>query len=194
MDSFSFAVAVVVLLLIGFVIFAIVSSQANAERQSAILASLPDFTPSVSHFTAFHGAGIALDVSRSKFMVSGGGRAPRVYGFDDLVAVEVTHNGASITKTNRGSQVLGAAAGGILLGPVGLLVGGLSGSKRQEELIKKVSLKLFTKDLISPVEEIVFFDGGSVGMSAERAKIFVEPLDQWHGRFQTILQMKEASV
>lgn len=90
--------------------------------------------------------------------------------------------------------MLGAAAGGILLGPAGLLLGGLSGSKRQEELLKKVSLKVFTNDLISPVEEIVFFDGGPNGMPADRAKMFLDNLDQWHGRFQTILHMRNSQA
>jgi hypothetical protein len=59
-------------------------------------------------------------------------------------------------KTNRGGQAVGAAVGAALLGPAGLLLGGLTGSKQNIEQVDKLSLKIYTNDLINPVHEIVF--------------------------------------
>ncbi len=49
--------------------------------------------------------------------------------WSDLNSVEIEKNGQSVQQTNRGSQVMGAAVGAVLLGPLGLLVGGVTGSK-----------------------------------------------------------------
>lgn len=75
-----------------------------------------------------------------------------------------------------------------MLGPVGLLLAGVSGSKRIERKITRLSLKIFTDDLVSPVTEILFFDsptGSNPGSLA--VSVAAHLLDEWHGRFQTIL-------
>ena len=78
------------------------------------------------------------------------------------MAVEVCKNGTSLIKTNRGSQVAGAAIGAILLGPMGLLVGAVTGSKRKSEKINRLSLKIYVSDVLNPVREIVFYEGNPI--------------------------------
>ena len=75
----------------------------------------------------------------------------------DIAAVEIEKNGQSIVQTNRGAQVMGAAVGAVLLGPVGLLVGSLSGSKRQRERVNELSLKILVDYRQAPVHRITFF-------------------------------------
>jgi hypothetical protein len=134
------------------------------------------------------GPAIALDPESNQFAIAKRGTPPEVYAFDQLIAVEALKNGGSVHKTNRGSQVAGAAVGGILLGPVGLLLGGVTGSKRVEQKITRLSLKIFTDDLVSPVTEILFFDSPSGSQPGSFAvSIAARQLDEWHGRFQTIL-------
>lgn len=81
-----------------------------------------------------------------------------------LLSSEVTENGISIYKTNRGSQIGGAVIGGALVGGVGAIIGGLSGSTRQEERCKYLLLKLIFNDFRNPKYEIYFlqcpFDDG----------------------------------
>lgn len=115
---------------------------------------------------------------------------PIVYPFNDLIAVEIVKNDMSITKTNRGSQAAGAAIGGALLGPAGLLLGGLSGSKRHESKITNLSLKLYTNDLDLPVHQIYFFDGGTNGVDASSIEAIVSVMDQWYGRLRAIIENK----
>lgn len=111
---------------------------------------------------------------------------PVVYPFDDLIAVEVIKDDISITKTNRGSQAAGAAIGGVLLGPAGLLLGGLSGSKRNENKITKLSLKLYTNNLAFPVQEILFWDSGNNGVDPNALNPVINEMDQWYGRLRAI--------
>ena len=59
------------------------------------------------------------------------------YKFAQIAQVELISNEAVITSTNRGSQLLGAAVGGVAFGGLGAVVGGLSGSSRSSEMGSK---------------------------------------------------------
>jgi hypothetical protein len=169
------------------ILFTVLSAQSGAKKKAA-LASIPDFTAAVSFGGAYFGPGIALDPESNQFAIAKRGKPPEVYAFNQLIAVEALKNGGSIQKTNRGSQVAGAAVGGLLLGPVGLLLGGVTGSKWVEQKITRLSLKIFTDDLVSPVTEILFFDSPSGSQPGSFAvSVAARQLDEWHGRFQTIL-------
>ena len=80
------------------------------------------------------------------------------YEFSKLTAVEMVENGATVTHTNRGSQLLGAAVGGAVFGGLGAVVGGLSGSSRSQSRIKSLYLKLTIDDPVLPVWLICFFN------------------------------------
>lgn len=169
------------------ILFTILSAQSGAKKKAA-LATIPGFNAAVSFGGAYFGPGIALDPESNQFAIAKRGKPPEVYAFHQLIAVEALKNGGSIHKTNRGSQVAGAAVGGLLLGPVGLLLGGVTGSKRVEQKITRLSLKIFTDDLVSPVTEILFFDAPSGSQPGSFAvSVAARQLDEWHGRFQTIL-------
>lgn len=170
----------------------------RASRRKAMerqIASLPAFQPAIRFDQPDEKLVLLLDPASSQFAVTTTSEQPRLYGFDQLVAVDVERDGLSLQKTNRGSQMLGAAVGGALLGPVGLLLGGLTGSKRQDERVKRLSLKLFTSDLHTPVTEVVFFDSVS-GEKSDNAvvKQAARLLDEWHGRFRAILQGNERAL
>ena len=71
-------------------------------------------------------------------------------------AVEVRKDGATLTRTNRGSQLAGAALGGLALGGVGAIIGGLSGSSTSTERLKKLSLAFLIGDREKAVHEVPF--------------------------------------
>ncbi|MBB5715836.1 SHOCT domain-containing protein [Sphingomonas aerophila] len=105
--------------------------------------------------------------------------------WSDISAVEVEKNGQSIIQTNRGSQVMGAAVGAVLLGPLGLLMGGMSGSKRQRERINELSLKVLIDDRAAPVHRITFFRMAGDGVDAQSSTLKV-PASQME-QFQALL-------
>lgn len=121
---------------------------------------------------------------------------PDIHFFDskDIISIEVSETTDSetrtITKTNRGSQVLGAAVGGILLGGAGLIVGGVTGSKRSKAktttYVNKVELKLMVNDMQNPVNSITLY----VGKTEENGLVhqdIMKKADLWNGIFKAII-------
>lgn len=179
-----------VLIVIGFFLIGNLMAKADSNASAAQKSSfeaIPDFLPDYIYLGGSKGSAIAVDSSRSRLAIMRAGNLPSVIDFDDLVGVEVLRNGTSITKTNRGSQVASAAVGALLLGPIGLLVGGVTGTKRQEEKIKRLSLKINTNDLKNPIHEIVFFDGPESKIDGFVVKPAIARLEEWEGRFKAII-------
>jgi hypothetical protein len=180
-------VVVVILVIVGLVQFS--KKQKRMEQQ---IAAVPDFRPAVRYTQPDFATTVLLDPQSAQFAVARMDTGVALYGFDQLVAVDVERDGSAIQKTNRGSQIAGAAVGGVLLGPVGLLLGGLSGSKRSEEAVKRLALKLYTNDLHAPMTEIIFFQSGSgVKANALPVREAARQLDEWYGRFQTVLRAQQ---
>lgn len=181
---------VVVGLVLGALFFLLAGAQGRADQASAKrgLAAVPGYEPCVVQSTGYNKPSISLDAVGERFAIAAPGEQPKVFRFNQLVAVEIEKNGQSITRTNRGDQAAGAAAGAILLGPAGLLLGGLSGSKRHEEMIKRVTLKIYTNDLLAPITTIHFLDSWS-GFKADSfiVRTAANSADEWHGRFRAIL-------
>lgn len=168
------------------------SQNREMERQ---IESLPAFSPALRFVQPDMALGLFLDPESCQFAIVRPKQSPRLYGFDQLVAVDVERDGTSLQMTNRGSQMMGAAVGGVLLGGLGLLIGGLTGTKRNEERVKRLSLKLFTSDLHTPVTEVVFFDmPQGVKPDSDLIKLSAQHLDEWYGRFRTILQWKQQAA
>lgn len=83
-------------------------------------------------------------------------RVFHTYKYADVCSVEVLKDGTSISTTNRGSQLAGAAIGELAFGPVGMLIGGLSGSRTTREMISNVSLKVVVDCKDQPVYRVTF--------------------------------------
>jgi hypothetical protein len=92
----------------------------------------------------------------ARAIVLGTTRSHKQYPWQSIASVDVVRDGSSITSTNRGSQLMGAAVGEVLLGPLGLLIGGVSGSKRTVQRISQIGLKIIVDDRVKPIYTIDF--------------------------------------
>lgn len=94
-----------------------------------------------------------------------------------ISSVEIERNGETITTTNRGPQLFGAAVGAALLGPAGLLLGGLTGPKRTRNRIRELSLKIVVDDPHRPVHRLVFLRLKGDGIAAD-SRALREPVSR----------------
>lgn len=161
------------------------------KKAESELSALPEFNANISD-VFFDSSALAIDSARGKIAiieVNFGQRNLSVFGYSDIVAVEVCRDGRSITKTNRGSQIAGAAVGAVLLGPVGLLIGGLTGSKRVDEKISTLSLKIYTNDIENPVREVTIFSQIPAMKADYVKKVHGPKAEEWYGRLRAIVEL-----
>lgn len=103
----------------------------------------------------------------------------------EIDGVNVTHSTAT-TKTGRGSQVAGGAAGAALLGPAGLLLGGLSGKSTttgqatEERYIRSIKLVIRTADRAAPLRDIEFYKGSGNGVPARYLTEYLKKAAHFH--------------
>ena len=177
-----------------FAVFFVLVRRAIAAqmKQNKALATIDGFNPAVKYNGSIGGLGLALDPSSNRFAVSAPGSEPTLYDFAQLVAVDVERNGATVTTTKGSNGLAGAAVGVALLGPAGLLLGGGTRSKgTATPTVTKLSLKIYVNDLIKPCHEVVFYSnrqgGNASGIMVSNA---ARQMDEWYGRFRTILAMQ----
>lgn len=120
--------------------------------------------------------------------------------FEDIIQSELVIDNEILHKTMRGSQVAGAAVGGLLFGGVGAIIGGTTGGTKQEELIRNIDIKLTINKLQSPIIKISFlntfkhnpyevnlYKNGHQTSSMEYKKATLEA-EKWQGMFDVIIK------
>ena len=110
--------------------------------------------------------------------------------FSKIEEVEIISNGNTIVKSNRGSQAAGAALGAALLGPAGLIVGGLSGSTTAREKIEQVKVRIRIQDVVKPLYELVVFNSeqkGGVKPDSFLVKSALAPVEELMARLKNII-------
>jgi hypothetical protein len=129
------------------------------------------------------------------YVVLGSGNYDAAYDFTQIASVEVVENGVTVTQTNRGSQLLGAAVGGLAFGAVGAVVGGLSGSSRSRARLRGISLKVTVDDQLRPVHVISFLQSSDEkgldpeGLVARQAR---ERVDRVHAHILNAMRQAQA--
>ena len=97
-----------------------------------------------------------------------------------------------LAYANRGSQLAGVAVGGILLGGVGAVIGGLSGSKRSVNKVRKMILRFVTDDFTKPNHDIVLLDWihDKEGVSRDNLvyRQALEVAELWHSRVRAMMK------
>ena len=78
-----------------------------------------------------------------------------------------------------------------MLGPAGLLIGGLSGKKHQFKKITKISIRATISNIDKPFCDIVFYEGSAIKTDSFTHNIFSKLADEWIGRLTVIISSKE---
>lgn len=140
--------------------------------------------------TAFRpGDAIGIDYEKERIAISAEGKNC-IVPFDKVVSVEVQEDGVTTNKTNRGSQLLGAAVGAAALGGVGAIIGGLSGSSTSKERISKATINIITSLPEFPYIQVKVFHEQPVDRSGFIYSQLTAELMPWYGRLKAILETR----
>lgn len=184
-----YAIVIIIVLIFCLLIYIGVSKGIEDGQQLGDkLKSLPDFNSEKLLLKSGDGRlkGLSIDsVNRKICFIDGTNLI--VKQFKDVLEAELKIDGSTITKTSRGSQVLGVAVGstlGAIFGGVGVgvgaMIGGLSGSTQSIDKIKTISLQILVNDLTNPVHEITLTNLTPIKTALDEAK-------EWNGIFKVIL-------
>ena len=69
-----------------------------------------------------------------------------ILNYEDIIEVSYVENGNQLYTKSAGRTVGGAIVGGVLFGGVGAVVGGLSGDRKQNKVIKKIDIKILLRN------------------------------------------------
>jgi hypothetical protein len=182
-------------LLLGLFIGVPILIFARLVLSERAVSKVPGFKAACLYTSPSGSCTIAISENSSEVVIVDGWGTARRYRNSDIVQVEVKSNGITLQTTNRGSQALGALVGDLVFGPVGFVVGALTGSKRTREKIKTLSLLVFTTDLQHPCYEIVFFShwGGGFDPSNLFVTSAANKLNLWRGRLLAVIRAGESA-
>lgn len=144
---------VIIVIAIIYVIIDVANSSSKIKEVSKLLKRIPDFNPTEELMGSDLLTGIALDENRNKICLIKKIKKKyefQVFEYRELLSSELLEDGSSISKTSRGSQIGGALIGGLVLGPVGLLLGGLTGKKETIDKITRIDLAIVVNDSSDP--------------------------------------------
>ncbi|AJA41360.1 putative immunity protein [Geobacillus virus E3] len=164
-------VMTVFLVIAGIVVFLIAfaaifgdnkSLEKSYKNKLAIqnIQSSNEFTPTKSYISKNNKSGIEINENdkliRIFYLDQNEEIKSKIYHFSDLIESEVKIDNQSVLKTSRSSQLVGAAVGTVVAGGIGAIIGGLSGSKTQNEYIKNIDLCVKVNDFNTPLFKISF--------------------------------------
>lgn len=188
-------VVVILIVIVGAIVATLVVAQAQiarAREAKVVLASTLGFCASDAFVSTFNRHGVAIESDTRRVLLSTKSTT-KLLQPTDIIEVELLEDNTSLLKTNRVSQVGGVVVGGLLLGGVGAVVGGLSGSKRTTARVSKLTLRITTNDFETPNHDIVFFEWLDKGI--ERGSPIYQPrlkeAKLWHGRLTQVLRAGE---
>ena len=187
-------VVIVVVCLVGVVALFLVQRVLSSRVETAIekqIRSLDDFDPADIYISKLNFVGVAIDVNRKEILLSDL-ETFRRFKIHSIVSCEILEDDIQLAYANRGSQLTGVAIGGILLGGVGAVIGGLSGSRRTVNKVKRIVMRFVTDDFETPNHDIVFLDAmldqNAVERGSSTYKETLEIAELWHSRVRAMMK------
>jgi hypothetical protein len=130
--------------------------------------------------------GIALDDDAEKIAISVGRGKPKVYKFFQTEDAEIEINETAVQVSSFSSQAVRGAAGAVLFGPAGLLIGALTGQKNSNQYLKRLSLKIEVDDVENPIHRVVFYDDKKISIDKVSNKEWAKDAELWVKRISRI--------
>lgn len=149
-----------------FVLYVMLSSSGEENQRELARSRIASFfrkragEPTKEYIFPDGDAGIALNEEHQLLMFTGrdgGAVYLNTIPYAKLIRAEVIEDGSVVSSTDTGGKLVGAAAGGILFGGAGAVVGAISGGDTTTtNHVNRICLRLFVDDVNHPYHEFDF--------------------------------------
>lgn len=85
-----------------------------------------------------------------------------LFNYSDIIEVSYEENGEKLYSKSAMRTVGGAIVGGVLMGGAGAVVGGLSGSSKEDEIVKTIDVKILLRSTQRSTCVLNFNDSGRI--------------------------------
>ena len=164
-----------------------------SKKEKSTFSKLPNFKPTLQQtfLTKKSGiTGIAIDENSGQLAVSDGRRGVNVYGFAQVENIEVEINQKAVQVSSLSSQAIRGAAGAVLLGPAGLIIGAITGRKETSQKVSQLALKIEVNDVEKPIHRVVFYDDKGVDIEHLSNYQWARDAEVWVKRVQSLSATK----
>jgi hypothetical protein len=157
------------------------------------LANLNGFTVTQQHPPAsniLRTSGMAVDEQTNQicfYQFRQGKLDARIFQGQDILEAEVVEDGYSVTKSSTSSVAGRAVLGGLLLGPAGAIVGGVTAKRRTDGKVKSIDLRVIVNDTAKPIHTINFMNIEQEKGSAIYKKAFADA-KHWHAVINVLIR------
>jgi len=181
--EFLYSIIAIVVLTAGVVIYWQIN---NKKKIQELFSEQKNFNVSHQYISDYSNTAIAVDSNARKIMFCENMVLTKI-NFDELISVDIQINDETLHSTKRGSQIASGAIGGLLLGPAGLLVGGLSGKTKAVQQVSKISIKATISNIDNPICEVIIYQGPPINADSWTHNSYSKDADEWIARLSVII-------
>lgn len=188
---------VIVIGIIGFVGILVLGAYGNhmqGDFESKVLGEIAEKGLNLNPQTKTDYGIIGVDESKKQLVIVNSELSVQKWvsiPFKDILSCEMVVDGQSVFKKSTVRTVGGAVLGGVLAGGAGAIVGGLSGSYKENKEIKRVDIRIVSKSTSNNMHYITFFSDGT-------NKIYLnsrmEEAEAWKNTISVIIDKNEKEV
>ena len=175
------------------------------KKLTSVFEDLENFNADEIHLSVIEGfssdailgkfvSAVGFDKNKKKicFVNEGKVNVVKMYSFNDIMESEIVVDGLTLVKTSATSTIGRAIVGGVLTGGVGAIIGGVTGKKSHNELVKYIDLKICINDSSNPFYKIRFLDT-ECKKGDFIYKEGYEKAEKWHGIVSTFIKQSEVN-
>ncbi|NMB37053.1 MAG: hypothetical protein GX993_03295 [Bacteroidales bacterium] len=156
-------------MVIAIILTVISNDKKKKEREEAMsqaIETIPDFTPTMKITGVDNRFTFATDNEHQRIIYIVG-LHKQIFNYEDIISVELIEDNNVMLKKSTGRTIGGAILGGAVAGSVGAVVGGLSGSSKQQNLHSSVKVKILLRNNPVPSLEIACYDYRTMGVETK---------------------------
>jgi len=139
-------------------------------------------------------SGIEIDIKLKKICmiksIGIGSYDRKIYDYKDVLSSEIFENGDSVIKSNRVSQIGGAILGNLIIGPIGAIIGGLSGKKESSDIVNRIDLRVVVNNIENP-SYIINISNTPINKKSSMYESLIGVANEWHNTLDIIIKQAD---